>query len=513
MAALLTVILRELCEAARRKWTHVARFLYGAMLVIPVLVCYANMRGQAQGLGARLFAVFVVWQIILVSFVAPASAAGSVVAERLSGTLGLILLTRLRPWSIATGKLAVEFGKMLLVLVSGIPVLFFIMMFGGVSVAQILQAFVVTAVFMLLLIALGLAVSCRVDESRKAILWTYFLILVFGCLLPVLLPYAAAKWEFLEPANVVFENLHPGYALGASALGGGNWVPVMRYVALTLLVCMLLIVSATRGIACDQSSSGELLPKWRVLARWRRTRRRGEVRGHAICWRDSRSGWMGVIGFFLLIAALLAFWLPEYPNWGRRLRALMDFWFPAYILVWYATYISIIIRASSLFTSEKENQTFPLLLVSPLSDREIVKGKFLTLVREYGPFVYLMLGTNFLIFLVVSTSGQGRDFFNEIGLVVYPLWTTAGPIIRLLFFATTSLWWSAISPNSTRAFLANMGTQLALHFLIPMLVLPGVTSKGGVTVLLVLGYVLQLVVAAAMYGWMTGRLRAHAARE
>jgi len=513
LAALWIVILRELSEAARRKWTHVARFLYGAMLVLPIMVCYANMRGWAQGLGSQLFEVFVIWQIILVGFVAPASAAGSVVAERLSGTLGLILLTRLRPWSVATGKLVVEFGRMLLVLVSGIPVLFFIMMFGGVSVAQILQAFVVTAVFMFLLIALGIAVSCRVSESRKAILWTYFLILSSGCILPMLSPWAAEEWSLLKPVDVLVRNFHPAYALDTSALGAGRWAQVIRYAVLTFLACVFLVLAATRGIACDHSSSGELLSKWRVFARWRKTRRRGEVRGHAICWRDSRSGWIGVLGFFLFLAVFLAFLLSERPGRPWRARDLMGMWFAVSTFVWYATYISVIIRASSLFTSEKENQTYPLLLASPLTDAEIAGGKFRVLAREYGPFACLMLGTNFLVFLVVATSGMGRDFFNGLNPALYLLWTTAGPIIRLLFFATTSLWWSVISPNSTRAFLANMGTQLALHFLLPMLILPGIASEGGFAAVLTLGYVVQLVVAGVVYGWMTEGLRAHAARD
>jgi ABC-type transport system involved in multi-copper enzyme maturation permease subunit len=230
------IILRDLSEAARRKRTFVARFVYGALLALPVLGYYL-LEGRTQGIGRVLFQTFTVWQVILLTFIAPVSAAGTIATERANGTLELVLLTRLRPWGIVAGKLAVEFGRALILLLSGLPILFFCTMFGGVSADQILQAFVVTGVFTLSLVTLGLACSSHFPDARNALWGVYLSIIVLGILVPMapgFVPSFGILGELPDVILLALECYHPGYVLGSSVFGQSGWGMVERYVLVTL---------------------------------------------------------------------------------------------------------------------------------------------------------------------------------------------------------------------------------------------------------------------------------------
>jgi ABC-type transport system involved in multi-copper enzyme maturation permease subunit len=197
----------------------------------------------------------------------------------------------------------------------------------------------------------------------------------------------------------------------------------------------------------------------------------------------------------------------HWPNVGEAVTVLHDVWFSFYLLVWYVLYLAICGRAATLFTSEKEGQTLPLLLASPLSDAAILRGKYLVLIREYGPCACCLPVMNLVVSLWLWASGREHDF-PDIGMPVYLLWTTFGPLVRLVYFATVALWWSVVSSSSTRASSANIASQLALHFA-ALFLGSQAGSKHELMGFVIFCYIGQLFLDLLAFAWMKGHLSTH----
>jgi len=119
-------------------------------------------------------------QLLLVAAVAPGFAVGAFTTERKQGTHDLLLTTPIRPISIAFAKLLSCACVMVFFVVSSLPALSMVLLFGGVTGTELLllSATIVTAIFYFS--AIGLCFSAWCKTTARAALATY---LVVGLLL------------------------------------------------------------------------------------------------------------------------------------------------------------------------------------------------------------------------------------------------------------------------------------------------------------------------------------------
>jgi len=117
--------------------------------------------------------VFLFVQIVAVLLLTPAYMAGAIAEERQRGTLDCLLTTHLTPTQIVLGKLASRLAHLFGVLLTGLPILALLPLWGGVSPEVILSGFAVNGLTMLLAGAIGICSSARARSVRGAVASTY----------------------------------------------------------------------------------------------------------------------------------------------------------------------------------------------------------------------------------------------------------------------------------------------------------------------------------------------------
>lgn len=498
--ALEAVILRELKESARRKRTFWIRFLYGALLAAPVVITYPFM-DVAQGGGGGLFEFFVFWQFALVLMLAPAAAVSSVGDERDSGTLGLILLTRLKPFGIVAGKLAVQFGGIMALLLSGLPILFFVTMLGGISPGQIFQSFLVIGAAALGASALGLAVATHYDRTYRAAVATYLILslLVFG--VPLLCQILMFFVPIPGPVLTLLYAISPGYLVWQVVTGGLRWSLLVAYLAVAAAGSAGLLFIAGRGL------NRIVLPGVRRTStiRWLRARakarRRGEIKGNPIVWREARFRTIPYVVLLLILGVTLT-WV-HYVFGEQSLLATCQ---AMSAIGWLVLCLFLTVRGSLLFAQEMEGASLPLLLACPLKNRDIINGKALILVHEYWPYAVLLA----LLFLTGWIVPGYRGSMLGGASPASALFAMFGPLLTCFLIASVSLWSSLVSTSSTKAIMLSIFVLFAyftvIRIIFELVLLPfgpfGHQLRG----------LADLLVGLAFYFWLRGQVRVYCSR-
>jgi ABC-type transport system involved in multi-copper enzyme maturation permease subunit len=140
--------------------------------------------GQASTYGQQLFKYLVVFQMILVTFIAPALTAGAISSERERQTIDLLFVTRIAPFSIIWGKLLASMSFVVLLLLLSVPIFSLVFLFGGVELDQVLYCFLITLAAALTLGLLGVAFSTLLRRTLPATVASYVtaFVIVFGTL-------------------------------------------------------------------------------------------------------------------------------------------------------------------------------------------------------------------------------------------------------------------------------------------------------------------------------------------
>src|SRR5262249_33048401 len=99
--------------------------------------------------------------------------AGALAEEKDRGTLEYLFTTDLRSHEIVLGKLVSRLAVMLLLALTGLPVLTLLLFLGGVDPNQVLGSFAATGVTLLSLACLSILSSAYVPKPVTAILLTY----------------------------------------------------------------------------------------------------------------------------------------------------------------------------------------------------------------------------------------------------------------------------------------------------------------------------------------------------
>ncbi len=146
-------------------------------------------------------------EFALVLFIMPSLTAGSISGERERGTLDLMLTTRLTPGRIVIGKLLSGMSNVIVVLVSSLPVLSLVFVYGGVTAGDlaILMVSFIMAAFLTASVGLFMSSFCRKSSLSTALSYTGVLMLTGGTLGINLLVYnftgSAGLWFYLLLTN------------------------------------------------------------------------------------------------------------------------------------------------------------------------------------------------------------------------------------------------------------------------------------------------------------------------
>jgi ABC-type transport system involved in cytochrome c biogenesis permease component len=137
--------------------------------------------------GQNLWKAFFWGQLVVMFLIAPAIAASGISAEREHGTLDLLFLTRQTTFALVMGKFLGAVTQMLVVIISGIPVVAVIFFYGGVSPEEVAKGYLTILLISLFYASLGFLASCLFARVASAVAWAYGFMLIHILGLPLVL--------------------------------------------------------------------------------------------------------------------------------------------------------------------------------------------------------------------------------------------------------------------------------------------------------------------------------------
>jgi ABC-type transport system involved in multi-copper enzyme maturation permease subunit len=416
----------------------------------------------------RLFGYGLMTTLVLLVPVFPATA---IVREKVQGTLPLLLNSPMSALSIYWGKLAGLVAFVMLPLLMSLPAAAACYAMGGVAlVGDLLALYSVLFLLTLQYTTLGLAVSSRANSIDGALRITYGLVLMM--VVVALGPYqlvqgksyawlvTAADWlRCVSPIPAVMELLGHGDAVSKGLVSAGG--APMRFIVvagLTTIGFMVYTVAGLKQTMLDRSRWQGIITEERgVVARWFRRlvflvdpqrRKKGigplsnpvmvkEFRSR----RFGRSHWMlRLVAACALVSLLLTYAATAGTlDWGvETIGGIM-------VVLQVALIVLITPSlAAGLISLEHESGGWTLLRMTPLSTRQIVLGKLVSVVWT---LLLVLLATlpGYLVMMVIMPV-----LAQQIVYVLLSLAMTAG--FALLLGATVSSFFRRTAPATVTAY-------------------------------------------------------------
>jgi len=399
---------RELVGVLRTRRAAALQIVVAALFAAVVLARWpSDARADVAGAQAhQVFRVFGYGLLAAVLLLAPAFPATSVVRERRSGTLALLLNSALSPLSIYLGKLAGSAGFALLLLSLTLPAATAcFLMGGGVTLPDVAGLYGLLAVASLQVMTVALLVSTYARTPDSALRITYAAVFALAVVAPA--PYlfvqgqegtiarAAELLRCVSPVPPVMEWLWQG-GVGAQGVIARASTPG-RYVVIASASSLLLAAwtiarlnfrlfdrSRPAGTVTDDRGTFQRAARRAVFLVDPSRRKAGIGRfvnpvmvKEFRCRKFGRMHWLLRLVAFCAAASLGLTYLTTAGtlDWGVETIG-------GILVVLQAALILLIAPslAAGLIAAERETGGWPLLMSTPLSAAAILRGKLMSVV-------------------------------------------------------------------------------------------------------------------------------------
>jgi ABC-type Na+ efflux pump permease subunit len=438
------IIERELRVASRQTRTWWRRFavlnLGAGVLVVAYLL---NRHWSASNeIGKELFDTLVVCGFIFSLLTGPLTTTDCVARERREGTLGLLFLTNLRGRDVVFGKIGVSSFDMVLILIGAMPLVAIPFLMGGLDLVHFALTALTLFNVMFLSLAVGIFFSSFASSGRIALGLTLLFLFFITLGLPMMAREVLRVLQLADnsvPATMLrmFSPLAAIIAVMDVPSPRVKWWEYWTVMGGLHGLAWLLILGACWRTAKSWRTGAESLrrTKWKErAARWHA--RIGRMRWRKRLLDQSPMAWLESRGFFeaaflaALVCTALGIWMFEH-------FAGKDFWPDQGVAVGWAVvahYILclwIAVQAPRRLADDKQSGALELLLCTPLTPRQIVKGCTRALLARFGTVaaIMMLLDAYSLYFCYTqqwpynSMSTQDIVELSLCGLLVLPLQT------------------------------------------------------------------------------------------
>ncbi len=421
------LIARELLRECRHRAHFISRVTF--VLVLGLLVAAGRLligggtRETAHVVvaryGAALFGIWVVMQY-LAACVFTTVRAASLADEHRTGRLSLVRITCLQDSGVILGWFTSIMGRAALTMMLALPVLVIARSFGGFTMAQVGLAFLATMLAAAHAGAFTLIIASLTQSTAAAVSVSLILqILSFPAVL-LIADYLPGETSWLHSVSLLEEILKGLIGFGPAL-----------YFAMTRIFLILIYL----GLAADfpapdlprfgRSIKRALLSADRFFIRlarktgvlWREDL--GRCREDPIMWRERAVSLVGQrdhmvrIGYcaILLVIAVLMLVI------SSGYDAAVDAFFigsTAVPVLFFAAFL--VMAPATAFVRERQHLTLPLLAVTPLSSRRIVRGKYLFCLSRLAIPAAL-----FCVVLVLSELAMGLSTLKDHLEVLLPV--------------------------------------------------------------------------------------------
>lgn len=455
----------------RRNRLTILRWCYGgwcAAMAGLLLITLANpnhapfphtMRpGQIAEISGWLLKLFAAQQFLVIFLLTPALAAGAITDEKTRGTLMLLLIATSRPGEIILGKFLSRAAQMNQLVLAAAPVLFLLGAFADVDLGEITILFATLLLTIFGMSALSLLVSVICRQTRDAMLLLYLLtgIATVCCALHALgmAPFVI----FLDPITPLF-----GESLGEQLLR-----PLFLWGMLTL-VCLTLSSLWVRPFYLRQLHATPRKP--RVLSRSGQT----NIGSNPVEWKERvvegiaplavlrrLPRWVGValVAFATMMSCCWILYSQlQPPSSGLVAACLVTSECLSEECVHFARYgflvqgmsvallasFLVAVRGSGAVTRERETQTIEQLLMTPLTAKEIVFGKWTGICVALLPY---LVAYAVVALPMSSLAGIEAVYWTAICIVF--------AFVLCICICATALWCSASVRTTWRSLLETL---------------------------------------------------------
>ncbi|MBL4702019.1 MAG: ABC transporter permease subunit [Phycisphaeraceae bacterium] len=435
------IIHRELLGMLRTKKAIMIQLFVVAVLASLVIFRWpsdaiADHSGKQAQQILQLFGYGLMVSLLLLAPVFPAT---SIVNEKRSGTLALLLNSPMSPWALFFGKLVGVAGFVIMLILLSTPAAAACMAMGGVNPWQMLSLYGVLLLLALQYATLGLLVSSYASTPDSALRMTYGLVLLLAVI--TLGPYQFFQgtvqgpladliiWvRCLSPLPAVMQIMGHG-AIGSQGITSEtNWVMQFSILASGITVVAAFWTASRFGskifdksrsagkVTDEQSANVQIYRRIMYLWFFDPQRRSGligpltnPVRVKEFRTRKfGRAHWIlrlfGVC--FILSLGLILMTTMSTMNWGAQTLGGIVVLLQMALIVLVTPSL-----ASGMICGEIETQSWQLLQMTPLSTFTIVKGKLtsaaLTLIMmltaTMPAYATLYLIDNSLLTQIVNT--------------------------------------------------------------------------------------------------------------
>lgn len=211
---MLNPVLRRELKTSMRSWKNFLAIMFYLIVMLGVMIIFwfsNNYNYSSIGITLSDTVYFYVGmasvQLAFILFISPAITASSISGERERQTLDLMLLTKMKPISIVTGKLMASLSIIILMIVTSMPIFALVMNYGGVSLLQIVE---VSLLFILIACSMGSAgifFSSLFKKTAVATVITYIFIM-FICGVNFIVGILYLELGYTQ-VNGVYRELNP----------------------------------------------------------------------------------------------------------------------------------------------------------------------------------------------------------------------------------------------------------------------------------------------------------------
>jgi len=324
----------------------------------------------------RLADLFFLSQYVIASLMAPSFAAGAITGEKERMTYELLLATPLRPVAIVIGKMVASLTHLVLIIVASLPIVVLCLPLGGLSVYEVLAAYVGLIVSVILFGAIGIFCSSYFHRTSASLVVSYLIILPLAMM-------AIGFWRGLESDGELRLQITtivlPAFAMTIVMLLCGNAAGRMLYPPDIGSEGKDVIDidkenEQAIGLVINRDQFPDRLfapPKKQTLM----PDGRNPVYDKEIHNEIFSQGTL-MLRLVIQISMLLALPLMA---WLLFIRSEHVAWFVVYVVV-FNMLVGPIFLAGAI-TGERERQTLDLLLTSTVTSSQILWGKLLVGLR------------------------------------------------------------------------------------------------------------------------------------
>ena len=403
----LPIVERELRVAARRRgtyWVRLAVAMGAVFIGVPVYFVTQVVLGLSpQMTGQYVFQGFSGMMLVYCLLYGRQATADCLSVEKREGTLGLLFLTDLRGVDVVGGKLAATSLGGFYGLVAVFPVLAVTLLLGGISNGEFWRMVLLLVVTFLFTLAIGMFTSALSRDHHRAMAANFLLLLFLVGFLPACgtgLAYVFGSTGLIDSFYFTCPFFAFRWCLDVQykAASGPFWMTLATMHLLTWVLLLLASVTVRNSWQDRPAGSGSRHRGWEGFWRAcsygsqaRQERFRARALGiNAFYWLAGRAS-LKPVHVWIFVGLMGVWWIGGWAASGRIWLDESEYMVTALLL---NTTLKLwaVVEAGQRLALEKQSGTMELLLSTPLSVREILRGQWRALRRQFlAPFIVVLL--------------------------------------------------------------------------------------------------------------------------